>query len=116
MFGQVGLKCKGWTYSFEDPPPNVKEDDGTVSIGGMRWHSKVDCMEIPVPQLHFSKKLRSRLVVGTEVYSGSCFEDPDKFVPKDLTLRMVLRRKASFFDLTGKFTPILAALQSSKRQ
>ena len=57
-----------------------------VSIGGMRWHSKVDCMEIPVPQLHFSKKLRGRLVFGTEVYSGSCLEDLDKFVPKDLTL------------------------------
>ena len=65
-------------------------------------------MEIPVPQLHFSKKLRGRLVLGTEVYSGSCLEDLDKFVPKDLTLRMVLRRNASFFDLTGKFTPILA--------
>ena len=47
-------------------------------------------------------------MVGTEVYSGSCLEDLDKFVPKDLTLRMVLIRKASFFDLTGKFTPILA--------
>merc|ERR1712101_94093 len=72
----------------------------------MRWHSKVDCME--VPQLHFSKKLLGHLVVGTEVYSGSCLEDLDKFVPKDLTLRIVLRRKASFFNLTRKFTPILA--------
>ena len=106
LFGQVGLKRKGWIYSFEDPSPNVKEDDGTVSIGGMRWHNKVDCME--VPQLHFVKKSRGRLVVGTEVYSGSCLEDLDKLVPKDLTLRMVLRRKESFFDLTGKFTPTLA--------
>ena len=90
LFEQVGLKCKGWTYSYEDPPPNVKEDDGTVSIGGMRWHSKVDCVEIPVPQLHFSKKSRGRLVVGTEVYNGSCLADLDKFVPQELTLRMVL--------------------------
>ena len=65
-------------------------------------------MEIPVPQLHFSKNSRGRLVVGTEVYSGSCLEDLDKFVPKDLTPRMVLRRKASFFNLAGKFSPILA--------
>ncbi len=47
-------------------------------------------------------------MVGSEVYSRSCLEDLDKFVPKDLTLRMVLRRKESFLDLFGKFNPILA--------
>ena len=37
------------------PGPDVKEEDATVSIGGMRWHSKVDCIEILVLQLPFSK-------------------------------------------------------------
>ena len=57
LFEQVGLKCKGWTYSFEDPPPNVKEEDGTVSIRGMRWHSKVNCMEVLVPHCTFLRNL-----------------------------------------------------------
>ena len=47
-------------------------------------------------------------MVGSQVYTLSYWKDLDKFVLKDLTLWMVLRRKASFFDLTGKFTPILA--------
>ena len=54
-----------------------------VSIGGMSWYNKVDCKETPVPQLHFSSS-RGRLVVGTEVYSGNCLDDLDRFVPKDL--------------------------------
>ena len=83
LFGQAGLKYKGWTYSFEDPSPNVKEVDGTVSIGGMRQHDEVDCIKTPVQQPHLLSS-RGRLVVGTEVYSGNCLEDLDKFVPKDL--------------------------------
>ena len=65
-------------------------------------------MEDPILQLHISKKSFGRLVVGSEVYSRSCLEDLVKFVPKDLTSRMVLRRKESFLDLIGKFNPILA--------
>ena len=37
------------------PSPDVKEEDATVSIGGMRWHDKIDWMEILVLQLPFSK-------------------------------------------------------------
>ena len=42
------------------PSSNVKEEDATVSIGGTRWHNKVNCKEILVPQLSFPKSLLYR--------------------------------------------------------
>ena len=57
LFEQAGLKRKAWIYNFEDPPPNIKKNDVTVSIRGMRWDSKADSMEILVPQVLFHKSL-----------------------------------------------------------
>ena len=62
-----------------------------VSIGGMKWFSKLDLLEVPVPALHFSKKVRGKLSVGTELFEGS-FEDLQKFVPKKLTRTMIFSR------------------------
>ena len=38
LINDVGLSCKGWTFSGSDPPAEVAEDNMTVSIGGMRSH------------------------------------------------------------------------------
>ena len=62
LFSSVGLACKGWTMSGSSPPPDVCEENETVSIGGMKWHSKIDFIEVPLPLLHFGKKLRGRCV------------------------------------------------------
>ena len=115
-FQEVGLSCKGWSISGEDPPTEVCEDGGAVSIGGMKWYTRVDCLEIPIPRLHFSKKSRGRLVVGTEVFDGRTLEDLDKFVPQRLTRRMVVSKKASLFDVLGKLTPINARLSLDLRR
>ena len=79
LFSQVGLACKGWSISGSSPPPDVCEEGETVSIGGNKWHTKLDL--VPLPLLHFSKKIRGRLVVGTEVFDGK-FADLEKFVEK----------------------------------
>ena len=116
VFSQVGLACKGWSLSGYSPPPEVAEEGETVSIGGMKWHTKLDLLEVPLPQLHFSKKLRGRLVVGTEVFNGSLVEDMEKFVPKKLTRRMIVAKNAAVFDLLGKFTPIMAGFSVDLRK
>ena len=56
--------------------------------------------------LHFSKKLRGRLVIGTEVLSGSSVKDMERFVPKKLKRRTIFSKLALDFDLPGKFTPV----------
>lgn len=116
LFENVGLSCKGWSYSGLDPPTDVTEGDGYVSIGGMKWHTRLDFLEIPIPPLHFSKKSRGRLVLGTEVFDGHFIEDMEQFVPKDLNCKMILSKKASLFDVTGKFTPVSAKLSLDLRR
>ena len=116
LFAEVGLECKGYTFSGSDPPPDVAEDGQTVSIGGLKWYSRQDLLEVPIPPLHFSKKQRGRLIVGTQVFDGSCLEDMDKFVPKKLTLRMVFSKNASLFDMVGKLAPLAAVLKMDLRK
>ena len=116
LFAEVDLSCKGWSYSGSDPPPDVCEDDKTVSIAGTKWHPPLDLVEVPLPKLHFSKKLRGRLVVGTQVFEGSCVEDMENFVPKKLTRRMIVSKNASIFDILGKLVPIMTGLKVDLRE
>ena len=59
-------------------PPPVLEEGEMVSIGGMKLHTKLDLLE--VPKVLCCKKLRGKLVVGTEVFEGSLVEDEDHSV------------------------------------
>ena len=115
LFSQVGLACKGWSISGSSPPADVCEEGETVSIGGNKWHTKLDLIEVPLPLLHFSRKIRGRLQVGTEVFRGS-FADLEKFVPKKLTRRILVSKVASVFDLYGKFTPAMTSLKVDLRE
>ena len=115
LFAQVGLECKGWSYSGEEPLPDLAEDGQLISIGGMKWHPMLDTIEVLVPKLHFSKKLRGRLLVGTQVFEGSMLDDLDKFVPKKLTRRIIFSKNASIFDLFGKLAPVMSILKADMR-
>ena len=116
LFEKVGLACKGWTFSGEDPPEDVAEENNCVSIGGMKWHSKLDFLELTLPVLHFGKKSSGRLAVGTQVFEGHFIEDLEAFVPKKLSRKQILSKKASLFDILGKLTPISAKLSYDLRQ
>ena len=116
LFQKVGLSCKGWSFNGEPPPEEVSEEYGTVSIGGMKWYTVMDCLEVPIPPLHFSKKSRGRLEVGSGVFAGKTMEEIDDFVPKNLTRKMILSKKASLFDILGKLTPISAGLSLDLRK
>ena len=115
LFSQVGLACKGWSFSGSDPPLDVAEEGKIISIGGTKWHPPLDQLEVPIPQLHFSKKIRGRLTVGTKVFEGSMLDDMEKFVPKLLTKRIIFSKVASVFDLYGKFAPFMGILKVDMR-
>ena len=116
VFSGVGLECKGWSFTGSKPPPDVCEDGDLVSIGGMKWNPMHDVLEVPVPKLHFSKKVRGKLVVGTQIFEGNMHEDLDKFVPELLTRRMIFSKRASLFDILGKFVPIDTKLKLDLRK
>ena len=81
LFESVGMGCKGWSMSGSDPHPEVTKDGLSVAAGGIVWWPKIDSVSIKIPPVHFGRKSRGKLVVGTEIFEGS-FEDLNKFVPK----------------------------------
>ena len=58
-----------------------------------------------------SKNLRGRLVIGTEVFSGSSVQEAERLVPEKLT-RGTMFFKASVFNLPGKFTPVKVGMKN----
>ena len=75
----------------------------------------MDSIQVKIPSLHFGKKIRGKLAVGTEVFSGS-FADLEKFVPAKLTRRQVVSKFASLFDVLGKLVPVTGAMKVHMRK
>ena len=71
-------------------------------------------MSVKIPPLHFGKKSRGKLLVGTEIFEGS-FEDLEKFIPNPLSRRQVVSKFCSLFDIFGKLTPVSAPMKLSVR-
>ena len=115
LFESVGLECKGWSMSGSPPHPDVTADGFSVDVGGITWWPEVDCIIVKIPQLHFGKKSRGRLVVGTEVFKGQ-FADMEKFVPQRLTRRQVVSKFSAIHDPLGKFVPITGAMKVHVRR
>ena len=82
----------------------------------MKWHSKLDLIEVALSDLHFSTKARGRLAQGTQVFKGSTLSDLDKFVPQNLTRRQVFSKNGTIFDPLGKLIPITAGLSLDLRE
>ena len=110
LFESVGLTVKGWSISGSAPHPDVTADGVSVDIGGMTWYPLIDCISIKIPPLHFGKKSRGKLVVGTEVFDGT-FADLNKFVKKPPTRRQIVSKFSALFDMYGKLTPLTAKMK-----
>ena len=110
LFESVGLTVKGWSVSGSAPHPDVTADGVSVDIGGMTWYPLIDCVSVKIPPLHFGKKSRGKLVVGTEVFDGT-FADLKKFVKKPLTRRQIVSKFSALFDMYGKLTPLTAKMK-----
>ena len=46
LFASVGLRCKGWSFSGEEPHPDTSDDGESVDVAGMIWSTKVDTMQV----------------------------------------------------------------------
>ena len=108
VLGSVGMSVKDWTYSGSDPSSKVSNDGVSLDIGGMKWFSKADLIEVKIPYLHFGKYIRGRIKPGTEFFEGGTMADLDKFLPNRLSKRMVASKTAGIYDPLGKLAPALA--------
>ena len=114
LFESVGWSVKGYSVSGSNPHPDVTADGVSVDVGGMTWYPLIDCVAVKIPPLHFGKKSRGKLVVGTEVFDGT-FEDLKKFVPKKLTRRQIISKFSAVFDMYGKLEPVRAKMKLDAR-
>ena len=115
VFESVGLVCKGWSRSGHAPHPDVTSDGHGVDVGGMTWYTELDQISVKIPRLHFGKKVRGKLSVGTQIFEGS-FSDLNKFVPQKLTRRQVVSKFSSVYDPFGKFLPITSRMKVHMRR
>ena len=110
LLSSVDLHCKGWSRSGMSPHPDVTTDGVSVDVGGMVWYPEIDALVVKIPPLHFGRKSRGKLMVGTEVFDGS-FTDLEKFCSKRLTRRQVVSKFSAVFDLFGHLTPMTAGMK-----
>ena len=115
VFSRVNISCKGWTKTGEDPPEEVSGGEHVIGVGGLLWAPKIDVVMVNIPPLHFGSVRRGRLEENTIQFSGD-FGDLDKFVPEKLTLRQVVSKTASVFDIRGTFAPIIGGLRLDTRK
>ena len=115
VLARVGIFTKGVSYSGEDPQPQETIDGVSIEINAMKWYTKLDMIEPKVPPLHFGNSCRGRLVNVEFFESGGDFAKMDSFVPKKLSRRMIVSKRAALYDSTGKFEPIKAKLKLDER-
>ena len=115
LFSSVGLECKGWTFTGQDPADRVTKDGLSIGVAGLKWIPKVDAVQVKIPALHFGSRRRGKLDDKTTFFHGE-FADMEKFVPEVLTRRMIASKLASIYDIIGKFVPVLIGLKLDLRQ
>ena len=94
-----GFGLKGFTFSGKNPPEKLTQDGESICIGGILWFSKNDYISIDITDLNFSKKIRGKKSIA------------DTNIPVKLTRRHCVSKVSEIFDITGKLTPITAAMK-----
>ena len=101
---KYGFTAKGYAQSYIRPAEEISEiSEGlpTVSAVGMLWVPETDILRIRPPYFNFGgRKNRGKITSGT-AFSGHTFDDLNKFVPLELTLRMAASQVASVWDPLG---------------
>ena len=100
-----GFSLKGVTMSHQKPSTTLSEDSESVKVAGMRWYPEQDEISLDVSPLNFAKKSRGKKPTHL-----------NNTIPKLLTRRHCVSKVSEIFDLTGKITPITAALKIDLRE
>ena len=115
LFESGGLKVKAWTVSGSDPSNEVSKNGLSIDVAGMEWFPSLDTISVKIPALHFGRKSRGKIAVGTEIFDGS-FADLETFVPIKLSRRQIVGKCWAVFDPLGKLTPETAKLKLMCRE
>ena len=99
VLNQGGFTLKGITMSGVEPDDKLSADGDSISIAGLLWQSKNDTISLDIKEMNFAKKVRGKK------------KEKILEVPAVLTRRHCTAKVAEIFDLSGSFTPVVAAMK-----
>ena len=100
VLNRGGFVLNGITFSNQDPPESLSDDDESINVAGMKWFPKDDIISLDIEDMNFSKKIRVRKPTTT-----------NNIIPSKLTRRDCVSKVWEVFDITGKVTPLTAAMK-----
>ena len=100
VLNRGGFVLNGITFSNQDPPESLSDDDESIIVAGMKWFPKDDIISLDIEDMNFSKKIRVRKSTTT-----------NNIIPSKLTRRDCVSKVWEVFDITGKITPLTAAMK-----
>ena len=100
VLNRGGFTLKGITFTESDPPSALLIDDSSDNLAGMKWFPKKDLLALDIGELNFAKMQRGKKPVQHQ-----------NIIPSKFTRRSCVSKKTEIFDLTGKRTPITAAIK-----
>ena len=100
VLNRGGFVLNGITFSNQDPPESLSDDDESINVAGMKWFPKDDIISLDIKDMNFSKKIRVRKPTTT-----------NNIIPSKLTRRDCVSKVWEVFDITGKITPLTAAMK-----
>ena len=100
VLAKAGFTLKGFAMTGASPPSNMSSDGETVLVGGMKWDTNGDFIQLNIKELNFSKKLR-----GKKVKEGI------GIIPEVLTLTDCASKVAEIFDPNGLVAPITGGMK-----
>ena len=107
ILNKMGFKVKGFAESYKRPNDSISEQAGiyrSVSVLGMTWIPETDTLQYKIPNLDLtSTKKRGKVI--SDKFTGNTLEEFNKFVPPEITLRMVASKAASLYDPIGFLQP-----------
>ena len=106
-----GLKSKGTVFTSVEAPEEMKSHDGTVQVIGHTWDTITDEFQLRIPQIILGKKSKAKgKTTFLKVFKGSSLQELDRFIPEELSLRMMLSLTASIWDVSGQMSPLTGML------
>ena len=100
VLNRGGFTLKEITFTGGDPSSALPTDDSSVNVAGIKWLPKKDLLALDIGELDSGKKQRGRTPVQHQ-----------NIIPSKLAIRDCVSKVAEIFDLTGKITPITAAMK-----
>ena len=94
-----GLSVKAYTFSGEQPSPEVSADGKSVGLVGLLWEPEQDTIKLDIKDLFLGKIKRGKI---PELITGNVSE---ALRPK-FTRRIIMGKVAGIFDPLGLLTPI----------